>query len=70
VGRQARMRACLMDKRTCMHACGMDKRADLDACGVNRCAYVHACGLNNHTLGARMTGEKLIFFNVFYGQYG
>jgi hypothetical protein len=64
------MHACGMDRHAYMRACGMDRRAYVRAYGVNRHAYVCVCGLNSHTLGARLTGEKCIFFNVFYGQYG
>jgi hypothetical protein len=56
-----------------MRAHGMDRRACVHTYGVNMRAYVHACGLKSRALGARLMGEKLIFFgdfNVFYGQYG
>jgi hypothetical protein len=59
-----------MDRHACVHAYGVDKRAYVCDFRVDRHAYVLTCGLNSHALGARMTGEKLIFFNVFYGQYG
>jgi hypothetical protein len=70
VGRHACMCTYDMDKHACMRACGMDMHTYVHARGVNRDAYVRTYGLNSRALDARLMGEKIIFFNVFNGQYG
>jgi hypothetical protein len=64
------MHAYGMDRCAHVHAYGVNKHTYVHAYGVNMRAYVPACGLNIRALGVRLTGEKIIFFNVFYGQYG
>jgi hypothetical protein len=72
VGKSACMCTYLMGRHARMRACWMDRHAYVRTCGVNRHAYVRSCGLKSRTLGARLTGEKLVFFSIyiFFGQYG
>jgi hypothetical protein len=68
--RHALERTCKLSRRTWVRACVVNRHAYVCSCGVNRHTRVHTYGLNNCALEARLTGVKLIFFDVVDGPFG